>query len=286
MFALIQEDTVQSAPQTVSPPPIENIRKTPLSNPVPGKPKRIRRTFWVPFFLAMLLGSLILPSIFFRGSNGDRQKENIQKPIAGVGVNQDVEKEPVNQRNEVGQAGLGKEVGNAIGNLLGLMQPSISSMSMFRSHRWPSREYFYGYDLMITIENPTNQAIESMQFMLQNRTDGRTVANEKDVVGGFIPGGVEKNSSEEINIFVMNRQIGLQNGDGDKLPKGDFLEIAIQKVQYANGEAIDLSKNLFFVRGIETAPDEEHIMNQRRNMPEWKMRGAMQDFFEKGIQQP
>jgi hypothetical protein len=240
----------------------------------------------VPFFLAMLLGSLILPSIFFRGSNGDRQKENIQKPIAGVGVNQDVEKEPVNQRNEVGQAGLGKEVGNAIGNLLGLMQPSISSMSMFRSHRWPSREYFYGYDLMITIENPTNQAIESMQFMLQNRTDGRTVANEKDVVGGFIPGGVEKNSSEEINIFVMNRQIGLQNGDGDKLPKGDFLEIAIQKVQYANGEAIDLSKNLFFVRGIETAPDEEHIMNQRRNMPEWKMRGAMQDFFEKGIQQP
>lgn len=171
---------------------------------------------------------------------------------------------------------------NVIGSLFGSKQPAVKAMKVFPSQRVKGR-FIYGYDLMITIENPTSQAIENVQCVLQNRTEGRTVANTKHVIGGHIPGGIEKNAVESFNIFEMNEYIGLESDYRDKLPKGDFLEIAIQKVEYANGETLDLGKSLSFVRGVETEPDEEHIMNQRRKTLEWKFREGLQEFLEKEL---
>jgi len=140
--------------------------------------------------------------------------------------------------------------------------------------------------LMISNEIPNSYAIESVQFVLQNRTEGRTVANAKYPIGGHIPGGIEKNTIEAINIFVVNEFIGLESEVADKLIKGDFLEIAMQKVKYANGDTLDMSEGLLFVRGVETAPDEEHIWNERQKTKEGKMQEVFQQFLELGIPKP
>lgn len=282
MIVLIQENAVQSAAQTVSPPPMETIEKTRSSDPVRAAPKLIKRTLLVSVILAMLTGLVILP-LSFLARNSDKPNGNDKEHIAGVDVNQDVEQQPANQEKELGQVDLAKGVGNAIGNLLGITQPSVKSLKVFSSYRSERVQFIYGYDLMITIENPTPHAIENLQLIVQNRTDGRTVANKREVVGGHVPGGVEKHSIEQIGLFVVNEDIGLVGDYRNTLPKGNFLEIAIQKVIFANGEVLDLSKSLTFVRGVETAPDEEYILDKRRNTIEWKMQEAMQEYAEKGL---
>lgn len=193
-----------------------------------------------------------------------------QKGLPHDASNKDVVLEakaaPVELKDHKEQApkALATEMQHAIEGLLGIKQPSVVSMHFFSSGYFAYSRYDSGTEVMIEIDNPTPNAIESIRFVLQNRNEGRTVANVKGEVGGRVTGGVERKSRDKVVVFVSDDRFDLTPRESGKLAAGEMIEVAIQKIEYANGTTLDLSDKLEFVPGKHNPEAEEDLASARR----------------------
>ncbi len=158
-----------------------------------------------------------------------------------------------------------EENGNGIALGFELFQskpPEISLFTCCQSMRL-TRRLLVGFSIYLEIRNHKNEAIESMSFILQDRTRGRTVPNYRIQIEGFVRGGIEAKSEEGINFLVPNETLGL--GDLETHVSSDSVfEITLSEVRYANGDVLDLSKKMAFVEAMLTDPEEDQVEKERR----------------------
>ncbi len=246
-------------PSPIASPPIQVTKQDKLEtlktrqSPPPSKFKR--KPFSPRLFSSipiLLFVGISLALFFYSKTNSRKTASEDKQPVA-------------NAKEAPGVQQVRKEQEKGRGLSLGFFQsktPVVSSFTFFESVR-VNAGFIHGFDIFLDVDNPRDQAIESMTLVLQYRTIGRTVPITKIQIGGDIRGGIEPKSQEEINLFVTKDKLGF-TATQFKMQDNSILEVAIKEVRFVNGEILDLSERLKFKEGTQTLPDEDHIREERR----------------------